>query len=1070
MSIFTFPEVFNPVNANGTVRGPNLAEAHVTIKELMWAAQMALFDGNIYTTRAALYADLAHAANSWALVIGDPTSGYDGLYRKSGASGSGSWSRIGDVPGSGFISGSDTGAGTANAIQVTSPTIPAANGAALISFNIFEVNTSSPVTVSFNGATALTIKDNAGSDVQAGALKAGMIVTGYKSGSTFRLINIFDGEFLLATNVSGTNAIVATTPTPIPATAGAALIALPISITNTSSPVTVAFNGGSALTIKDAYGNDIQAGSLKLGMIAAGYVSGSTFRLSQSFGTQFVTGADSGAGTANAIQVTTATPFSQADGDALIAFSVFEANSASPVTVSFNGGTALTIKTSANGDVVAGGLVAGSFVLGVKIGFTFRLLSDIVNAAVLAAYVAAAEAAQSAAEDAADSIGAYKFNTVAEGIAATIPGGVSHILVGGDAYQRVSFEHPLIGPELVTNGAMAADTNWGKPPTGSIGSGVGTKPSGSGSAGSFTQAVGVDAGTRYLLRYTLPTLTGGGISAFLYGGTNVDDTTYPNAPGVYGVTIVAGAGNNGLGFYAPDSVAFTIDNISLMAFPPNAFQSSDGAWWAPKNPARAFVSVRDYGALGEADDRPVFVRALAATDGPVYVPDGDYILSDLTAVERERLYGPGRLTVNGIFRFINSVPVPPLVSTQYPAPMFGLISRDHQPIGQDGIIGSVGRGPIYTDIKRTGGKGQYGNWLNLYTVSAPCEPNEFDSGTTTWVTHQNMTGGTTFAEWLGVNSPSQSLGQTWTGGGVVGVEINMGNRWADFGLQDDIGSGRTVAGIHIVADWSPSEDGHTATGFPASFGLIFSASINDVRMWTGLFFNQNSIMPGGVMHRHKGGSTEPNAPLYHTKVSGYFDNGIDFSSAVVSGDVFKSFGFNVAGSGHVAAQTFTPSVASSGDGLGLSATSTPAMYAAGFRAAEFTASASAVSWFRLNGGPTGVGPSLTVESTDANAPFRYSTKGIGGHVFLSNNNTQVQFAIDHVASSVNFLRAAGSATGGAVTLTADGSDTNIDLQLTPKGTGNVRFGTFTSNADAAVNGYVTIKDAAGNVRKLATIA
>jgi hypothetical protein len=42
--------------------------------------------------------------------------------------------------------------------------------------------------------------------------------------------------------------------------------------------------------------------------------------------------------------------------------------------------------------------------------------------------------------------------------------------------------------------------------------------------------------------------------------------------------------------------------------------------------------------------------------------------------------------------------------------------------------------------------------------------------------------------------------------------------------------------------------------------------------------------------------------------------------------------------------------------------------------------------------------------------------------------------------------------------------------LTPKGTGNVRFGTFTVNADTAITGYITIKDAGGTTRKLATIA
>jgi hypothetical protein len=57
-----------------------------------------------------------------------------------------------------------------------------------------------------------------------------------------------------------------------------------------------------------------------------------------------------------------------------------------------------------------------------------------------------------------------------------------------------------------------------------------------------------------------------------------------------------------------------------------------------------------------------------------------------------------------------------------------------------------------------------------------------------------------------------------------------------------------------------------------------------------------------------------------------------------------------------------------------------------------------------------------------------------------------------------------------VIVAATGSDTNIDIFIAPQGTGVMRVGTFTSNADAPVTGYITIKDAAGNLRKLATIA
>jgi hypothetical protein len=142
--------------------------------------------GLIYASKASLDADLAHGANSMAWVIGDATVDNNGVYRKIGASGVGSWTRVADLPFS-FIIASDVGAGTANAIQATT-SIPV-SGSALIWMNIFEANTASPVTVSFNGGSALTIKTNSGNDVAVGGLTAGMIVMGIVSGSTFRLVS-----------------------------------------------------------------------------------------------------------------------------------------------------------------------------------------------------------------------------------------------------------------------------------------------------------------------------------------------------------------------------------------------------------------------------------------------------------------------------------------------------------------------------------------------------------------------------------------------------------------------------------------------------------------------------------------------------------------------------------------------------------------------------------------------------------------------------------------------------------------------------------------------------------------
>jgi hypothetical protein len=137
-------------------------------------------------TRALLFADLAHTADKTAWVYADPAVAFNGIYRKSGASGAGSWSLILPLPFS-FIIASDVGAGTPNAIQATT-SIPV-SGSALVWMNIFEANTASPVTVSFNGGSALTIKTNSGNNVAAGGLTAGMIVMGIVSGSTFRLVS-----------------------------------------------------------------------------------------------------------------------------------------------------------------------------------------------------------------------------------------------------------------------------------------------------------------------------------------------------------------------------------------------------------------------------------------------------------------------------------------------------------------------------------------------------------------------------------------------------------------------------------------------------------------------------------------------------------------------------------------------------------------------------------------------------------------------------------------------------------------------------------------------------------------
>jgi hypothetical protein len=157
-----------------------------TALEAFRDAGLASGSSAIYDTRANLEANIVWVANTLAWVIADPVAANNGIYRKIGSSGTGSWSRVGDLPYS-FIRATDAGAGTPNAIQASS-SIPVSSSA-LVALNIFEANAGSPVTVSFNGGTVLTIKTNSGNDIAPGGLAAGVIVAGYVSGSTFRLIS-----------------------------------------------------------------------------------------------------------------------------------------------------------------------------------------------------------------------------------------------------------------------------------------------------------------------------------------------------------------------------------------------------------------------------------------------------------------------------------------------------------------------------------------------------------------------------------------------------------------------------------------------------------------------------------------------------------------------------------------------------------------------------------------------------------------------------------------------------------------------------------------------------------------
>lgn len=139
-------------------------------------------------------------------------------------------------------------------------------------------------------------------------------------------------------------------------------------------------------------------------------------------------------------------------------------------------------------------------------------------------------------------------------------------------------------------------------------------------------------------------------------------------------------------------------------------------------------------------------------------------------------------------------------------------------------------------------------------------------------------------------------------------------------------------------------------------------------------------------------------------------------------------------------------------------------------ALEASAGGSTVAnYISARGAATGAAPSLRAVGSDTNVGLDLYAQGTALIKFRNGNGVQAQAGIS-TASLVNYPYFFGSATGGRVTYAASGSDSNIDLELLPQGTGVVRFGTRTAIGAETVTGYITIKDSGGTTRKLAVVS
>lgn len=208
-------------------------------------------------------------------------------------------------------------------------------------------------------------------------------------------------------------------------------------------------------------------------------------------------------------------------------------------------------------------------------------------------------------------------------------------------------------------------------------------------------------------------------------------------------------------------------------------------------------------------------------------------------------------------------------------------------------------GSMHIGCIRTGGQSQNA-FLHVYDIQAECSSaGFFDLGMTSLTYSRRLTGtgGSVNAQWLMARSPSiqfsatpdaNGITHTWTGGAVLGAEINYGNSWADIGLVEDRRTSTYVGGLLMVADAVGAPYGGAIDKFHASFGIGFAAtSVDDfgrqAKHHIGVYFEENSIAPNGYMIKAWGGSSLANQPSKLMKVQGHFEKGIDFSAATLNG-------------------------------------------------------------------------------------------------------------------------------------------------------------------------------------------
>jgi len=128
--------------------------------------------------------------------------------------------------------------------------------------------------------------------------------------------------------------------------------------------------------------------------------------------------------------------------------------------------------------------------------------------------------------------------------------------------------------------------------------------------------------------------------------------------------------------------------------------------------------------------------------------------------------------------------------------------------------------------------------------------------------------------------------------------------------------------------------------------------------------------------------------------------------------------------------------------------------------------ASAVNYVQVTGSATGSNPIISTQGSDGNVGMTLTTKGTFGLTVKSSAGGNIFTATHGNSSTSNYLTFNATVSGSQPTISvANSVDADVDIVFTPKGAGAVRFGTYTGTI-LTPTGYITIKDSGGTTRRL----